>query len=330
MQLSVLDQSPISKGNTATETLNNSLMLAQTAEKLGYHRYWMAEHHNTNGLACSSPEIMITRIGASTGRIRIGSGGVLLPQYSPLKVAENFKMLEALFPNRIDLGLGRSPGGSQKTRLALTDGINKTLSAFPRQVQELQQFLHGDIPKEHSSFGVKATPYTNSNPDVWVLGLSSRGARHAANNGTGFTFGHFIDPAHGEEAIDTYRTHFKPAYDKSSPQVNVCVFVVCADTDEEAEQLALSQDMWLLQVEKGLDTRVPSVEEVKNHTFTLKEIEKIRKNRRRMIVGSQAKVKQELLKLEELYQTDEFLIITNIYDFNAKLRSYQLIADITF
>ncbi|MFG6121170.1 LLM class flavin-dependent oxidoreductase [Thalassobacillus sp. B23F22_16] len=330
MLLSVLDQAPISKGFTAEDTLKNSLRLAKKAEELGYFRYWLAEHHNTNGLASSSPEIMITRIASATDHIRVGAGGVLLPQYSPLKVAENFKVLEALFPERIDLGLGRSPGGSQKTRMALTDGVNKTMSAFPRQVKELQQYLLGDIPKDHPSFGVRATPYTGGNPEMWVLGLSSRGARHAANNGTGFTFGHFIDPSNGEEAIETYSTHFKSNYLLESPRINVCVFVVCARTDEEAEQLTLSLDMWLLQVEKGLDTRVPPVEEVKRHTFTLKEVEKIKKNRNRMIVGSQDTVRQELLRLQELYQTEEFLVITNIYDFEAKLKSYELLAEIDF
>ncbi len=327
MKLSVLDQSPISKGQTAEDALQHSIELAQWAESLGYHRYWVAEHHNTNGLAVSSPEIMITRIASQTSRIRLGSGGVLLPQYSPLKVAETFKVLEALFPGRIDLGLGRSPGGGQRTRAALTDGVNKPLSSFSRQVKELQWFLNGTIPKTHDYYGVSARPHTTTNPNIWVLGLSERGARHAAINGTGFTFGHFINPAHAVEALTAYREKFKPSEGLQHPKVNACVFVVCAETMKEAEELALSQDMWLLQVEKGLETRVPSIEEVKNHTFTARELEKITLNRQRAIIGTPEKVYQELLKLKNDYQTDEFLIITNIFDFNSKKRSYQLLAD---
>ncbi|MFD2925718.1 LLM class flavin-dependent oxidoreductase [Halobacillus naozhouensis] len=327
MKLSVLDQSPISKGQAAEDALQHSIELAQWVESLGFHRYWVAEHHNTNGLAGSSPEILITRIASQTSRIRVGSGGVLLPQYSPLKVAESFKVLEALFPNRIDLGLGRSPGGGQRTRAALTDGTNKPLSSFSRQVKELQWFLNGTIPKEHDYYGISARPHTTGNPDVWILGLSERGARHAAINGTGFTFGHFINPAHAVESLTAYREKFKPSAGLQEPNVNACVFVVCAESMEEAEEIALSQDMWLLQIEKGLETRVPSVEEVKSHTFTTRELEKIQRNRKRAIIGTPEKVYQQLLNLRKIYQTDEFLIITNIFDFNDKKRSYQLLAD---
>ncbi|MFD1018382.1 LLM class flavin-dependent oxidoreductase [Thalassobacillus hwangdonensis] len=327
MKLSILDQSPISVGSTSADAINQTITLAKKAEEWGYSRYWIAEHHNTNGLASSSPEILMTRLATETSRIRIGSGGVLLPQYSPLKVAENFKMLEAMFPGRIDLGLGRSPGGSQKTRLALTDGYKKTLSAFPRQVKELRQFLQGTIPKGHDHFGVKATPLTTSNPDVWVLGISERGARHAANNGTGFTFGHFIDPTNGKSAISAYREQFHPVVDNDEPKVNVCIFVICAETKEQAEKLALSQDVWLLQVEKGLETRVFSHEDLFNQKFTPKEIEKMKMNRRRAIIGDPKEVKEQLTRLKDHYGTDEFLIITNIFDFQAKIRSYELLAE---
>ncbi|UOR12546.1 LLM class flavin-dependent oxidoreductase [Halobacillus amylolyticus] len=327
MKLSVLDQSPISKGQTAEQALQQTIELAQWTESLGFKRYWVAEHHNTNGLAGSSPEVLISHIASRTSRIRIGSGGVLLPQYSPLKVAESFKVLQALFPGRIDLGLGRSPGGGKKTRAALTDGTDKPLSSFSRQVKELQGFLHGTIPKEHAYYGVSAKPHTSDNPDVWVLGLSERGARHAAINGTGFTFGHFINPDHAAETLKTYREKFKPTAGLKKPEVNACVFVVCADTSERAEELALSQDMWLLQVEKGLETRVPSISEVKGHTFTVKELEKIKRNRKRAIVGTPETVYRKLKQLSEAYQTDEFLLITNIFDFEAKKHSYKLLAD---
>ncbi|GAB3059082.1 LLM class flavin-dependent oxidoreductase [Virgibacillus ainsalahensis] len=327
MKLSVLDQAPISRGSNAQETLNNTLKLAKRTEELGYTRYWVAEHHNTNGLASTSPEILITRIASHTNTIRVGSGGVLLPQYSPFKVAENFKMLEALFPGRIDLGIGRSPGGSQDTRLALTDSIKKSMTAFPRQLEDLQGFLHNTLPRDHAYRMVKATPRTKTAPPIWVLGLSERGAANAAKNGIGFTFGHFINPVNGLAAMEKYREKFQPSPSLDEPQSNVCIFVVCADTQEEAEELALSQDKWLLNVGKGADTKVPSVEEVKKKAFRQEELEEIKKNRRRCVIGTPEKVKAELERLSEYYQTDEFMIITNIYDFDAKVHSYRLLAE---
>ncbi|WP_279401867.1 MsnO8 family LLM class oxidoreductase [Piscibacillus salipiscarius] len=223
MKLSVLDQSPISKGQTAEEALQNSLQLAKETDQLGYHRYWVAEHHSTNGLACTSPEILIGQIAAQTNQIKVGSGGVLLPQYSPLKVAENFNMLSAFHPDRIDLGVGRSPGGPQKVRQALTDGHNKNLSAFSRQVKELQSFIHHSFPIDHEYRGIKAGPKVQSKPDIWVLGVSERGAKHAAVNGVGFTYGHFINPNNGKEAIHLYKKRFKPSFSLSEPKANVCI-----------------------------------------------------------------------------------------------------------
>lgn len=326
LKLSVLDQSPISKGTTPGESLRQTIQLAKHTEKLNFHRYWVAEHHSTNGLASSSPEVLISQIAQETNRIRVGSGGVLLPQYSPFKVAENFRMLEAFHPGRIDLGLGRSPGGGPKTRLALTDGIEKPLSSFSRQVKELRHFLYNSVPKGDRYFGVTVRPETTHNPEMWILGLSARGAKHAAINGTGFTFGHFINPDQGEEAISTYRERFKPLTGLKQPQVNVCVFVVCAETEEKAEELAQSQDLWLLQVEKGLDTRVPSTEEAANYPYTEEEVKKISHNRRRCVIGTPEQVQKKLVTLSKIYNTEEFLIITNIFDFEEKKRSYELIS----
>ncbi|UOQ42806.1 LLM class flavin-dependent oxidoreductase [Halobacillus salinarum] len=327
MKLSVLDQSPISKGQTAAEALQQTLQLAQYTEDLGYHRFWVAEHHNTNGLAGTSPEVLISRIASVTHSIRVGSGGILLPQYSPFKVAENFKTLEALFPGRIDLGMGRSPGGGKKTRLALTDGLEKPLSAFSRQVKQVHQFLHNDVPKGEDYFGVSARPLTNSLPQTWVLGLSELGARRAAVNSTGFTFGHFINPENEASALAAYRQNFKPSQHLTTPKVNVCIFAVCAETQDEAEELALSQDKWLLQVEKGLDTRIPSVQEVIDYQFSNDELQKLNDNRRRALIGTPHFVAEQLQELSESFQVDEFLIITNIFDFEAKKKSYRLLAE---
>ncbi|CDQ19589.1 luciferase family oxidoreductase, group 1 [Halobacillus karajensis] len=328
MKLSVLDQSPISEGLTAKDALHQTIDLARHTEQLGYHRFWVAEHHNTNGLASTSPEVLISQIAQSTQKIRVGSGGVLLPQYSPYKVAENFRMLEAFYPGRIDLGLGRSPGGGPKTRMALTDGIEKPLSSFSRQVKELSQFLYGDFPKGDRYYGVKATPETVHQPELWVLGLSERGAKHAAINGTGFTFGHFINPDRGGASISTYKQRFKSSKGLQKPRINVCIFVICAETEEKAEELALSQDLWLLRVEKGLDTRVPSVDKARAYPYTEDEIKKISRNRRRCVIGDPHQVREQLLELSEMYKTEEFLIITNIFDFEEKKKSYERIADL--
>ena len=327
MKLSVLDQSVISKGDSASTALQNTVKLAQVTEELGYTRFWVAEHHNTNGIAGSSPEILISHIASNTRKIRVGSGGVLLPQYSPFKIAENFKVLEALFPNRIDAGIGRSPGGSPSTRMALTDGTRKSLNEFPRQVKDLQGYLLNQLPGEHPFHDVKAYPIIESLPEMWILGITHRGARLAAEHGTAFTYGHFITPGNGVRALDYYYTHFQTSPFLQKPKTNVCVFVVCAKTQEEAEELALSQDLWLLGVERGIDTRIPSVEEAKKISLTAEERMKLQQNRRRMIIGTPQKVKTELNRLSEIYQSDEFMIITNIYDFQAKMNSYILIAN---
>ncbi|MFC4404058.1 LLM class flavin-dependent oxidoreductase [Gracilibacillus xinjiangensis] len=327
MKLSVLDQAPISREDNPVETLQNTLKLAQITEKLGYQRYWVAEHHNTSGLASTSPEILMTRIASVTEKIRVGSGGVLLPQYSPYKIAENFKTMEALFPDRIDLGIGRSPGGAEITRQALLDGQTKSLSEFPRQVRDLQGFLHNSLERDHPFRLVKAGPRIEAAPPLWILGLSERGARNAAEMGAGFVFGHFINPKNGKKALEAYHQAFQPSPSLPQPRTIVCIFIICAETEEEAEELAISQDKWLLNVGKGRDTKVPSIEEVKEKGFTEDERKEISNNRKRCIVGTPAKVKQELERLRDNYQTDEFMVITNIYDFHAKVRSYELIKE---
>ncbi|WP_368653788.1 LLM class flavin-dependent oxidoreductase [Ornithinibacillus sp. 4-3] len=327
MKLSVLDQAPISKGDTSELTLQHTLELAQWAEKLGYHRYWVAEHHNSNGLASSSPEIMMTRIASVTNQIRVGSGGILLPQYSPYKIAENANTLAAFFPDRIDIGVGNSPGGSQLTRSALTDNQNKNLHDFPRQVADLQGFLHNTLPRDHEFRLVKAGPRIANPPPLWLLGLSERSARQAAEMGLGFVFGHFIDPSQGIEALKIYHDYFSPSITGSEAQSIVCIFVICAETEEEAEELAITQDKWLLNVGKGLGTLVLPKEDINSSTFSPEDLTTIKQNRNRCIIGTPDLVKEKLIALQKIYQTDEFMIITNIFDFEAKKKSYRLLAE---
>lgn len=324
MKLGILDQVPLPKGESVQAVFDQTIRLAASAEKMGYTRYWLAEHHNTNGLLSASPEILMTRIGAATRSIRLGSGGILLPQYSPLKVAETFKTMEALFPNRIDLGVGRSPGGTERTRKALTDGSPGNLDEFPRQIDDLTGFLHNELPKNHPYRMVKVTPRPGTPPPVWILGLSPNSAKLAAEKGLGLTFGHFINPDKWELTLKTYRENFNFA-SGHEPKVNICVFVVCAETTEKAEELAISQDLWLLGIEKG-DSQIPSPEEYHKRKLTDEEQKKIKHNRRRSIIGTPSFIKDKLEELSKRYKTDDFLLITNIYDADSRLRSYELIA----
>lgn len=323
MKLSVLDQSVISSGSTARTTFQNSVKLAQLTEEMGFTRFWVAEHHNSNGMAGSSPEVLLAYIASNTKTIKVGSGGVLLPQYSPYKVAENFKVLEALFPNRIDLGIGRSPGGALETRLALTDGMRKSMNEFPRQLQDLQRYLYNNQETKQ----VIAYPLSESIPKIWVLGITHRGARLAAENGTAFTYGHFISPVNGKRALQHYYQNFEPSVAQKKPKANVCIFVVCASTQEKAEQLALSQDVWLLFISKGQGTKIPSYLEAKQKILSNEERKLIKENRKRMIIGTKEKVREELLRLQEQYQTEEFMILCNLYNFEDKVSSYSLIAE---
>lgn len=328
IDLSILDQAPVSKGNGPHETLRRSAELARLSEGWGYKRYWFAEHHGTRGLASVSPEIMIAHTAAATTSIRVGSGGVLLPQYSPYKVAETFRQLEALHPNRIDLGVGRSPGGTTKIRLALTDGVKKSMTEFNRQLQDLSSFLTDSVPSDHAYAGIKTAPLIETAPQLWVLGLGENSARRAALQGAGYVFGHFINPERGEKAFQIYRDHFRASAHFSAPASLCAIFVICAATDEKAEELALSQDLWLLRVGKGADSRVPSVEEAKAYPYSPEDRKQIEENRKRMVIGSPAAVKRRLLELSERYQTKEMMVLCNVFDFEAKKESYERLADI--
>ncbi|WP_018923922.1 LLM class flavin-dependent oxidoreductase [Salsuginibacillus kocurii] len=326
MNIGILDQIPLPRGSSVDETFTHTIQLAKEAERLGYRRYWLAEHHNTNGLLSTSPEIMIPRLASATTSIKVGSGGVLLPQYSPFKVAEDFKLLEALFPGRIELGVGRSPGGSERTRRALTNDAENNLEAFPQQVTDLYGFLRDELPRQHSFRTVKTSPRFAEAPPLSILALSKPSAQVAAANGLGLVFGHFISPDRWQETLTAYRDQFIPSSQQEEPSVTVCVFVVCAESSERAEELATTLDHWLLGVEKG-NTKIPSLEDVHRTEIKPEDQEKIEQNRRRMVVGTAEEVKAELLKLSERYATDDFLVITNIAGFEARIRSYQLLAE---
>ena len=233
MRLSVLDQSPIRKGGTPADAVRETLELAQLCDRLGYERYWLAEHHSSEALAGSTPEVLITRVAGLTQRMRVGSGGVMLPHYSAYKVAENFRMLETLFPGRIDLGIGRAPGSDQHTMRILADGKPNWSNPdkYPYQVRDLVAWLHDALPAKHEGAGVTAQPIGPTAPDVWLLGSSDDSAALAAHFGLPFCFAHFINPDGGDGVTRAYRAHFKPSSLHPKPEPMMAISVLCAETD---------------------------------------------------------------------------------------------------
>lgn len=330
LKLSILDQSPVASGSTHSKALQQTIKLAQAADAWGYTRYWIAEHHNTKGLASSSPEVLISTLGARTTRIRVGSGGVLLPHYSAYKVAENFRMLEALYPGRIDLGIGRAPGGTPYMAKALRDGradIFEGLDRFPEQVSDLTGFLTDSLEPGHRYEGIHASPFVDTVPQLWMLGSSGQGGIYAAQMGAAFCYAHFINSSGGQQVVHRYIREFRPSELNVKAQAMVGIFVLCADTEEEAERLVSSIDLLILKVEKGEQGGVPSPEEAAAYPYSEWDRLRIRENRSRIIVGDPEQVKRQLISLAESYHTDEVMVLTSTNDFAARLRSYELLAN---
>jgi luciferase family oxidoreductase group 1 len=326
--LGVLDQSPIRAGGTPAQAIAETIELAQLCERLGYHRYWLAEHHNSDGLAGTAPEILIARIAAATSAMRIGSGGVMLSHYSALKVAETFRVLETLYPGRIDLGIGRAPGSDQRTAQALQHGPGAlSIEHFPAQIADLIDLLGPGLPAGHPFAGVRAMPIGPGAPELWLLGSSDQSAAYAAHFGCPFSFAHFITDRLGPEIMQAYREAFRPSPACPAPRGSVGAFVLCADTEAEAERLAASRDLWRLRLDQGLITPIPPAEEALSYPYSEAERARIAFNRRRQIIGTPAQVKESLLALGARYGVDEFVIVSICYDFAARKRSYELLAE---
>jgi len=327
ISLSVLDQSPIRSGATPADAVAETLELARLADRLGYRRYWLAEHHSTGGLAGSTPEILIGRVASVTDRIRVGSGGVMLSHYSPLKVAENFRMLETLYPGRIDLGIGRAPGSDSRTAQALQAGPQSYgIDQFPRQIHDLMGYVHGELPADHPFASVRAEPVGPSAPEFWLLGSSDVSASFAAHFGCAFSFAHFINAQGGEMVMEAYRQHFSPSPFLDKPLGNIGVFVVCADTEAEAERLASTRDLWILRLRTGRPGPVPSPEEALSYPYTDAERAFVAEARKRTIAGNPDQVKAKLSALAEAYGVEELVVVTICHDFGARARSYELLA----
>jgi luciferase family oxidoreductase group 1 len=326
MKLSVLDQSPITEGFAGADALRNSLDLARLTDELGYERYWVAEHHGTPMLACASPEVLIAAIGSVTRRIRVGSGGVMLPHYSPLKVAENFSILSALYPDRIDLGIGRAPGTDHSTAFALQrDRRQVAPDDFPQQLAELLAYLENTMPAGHPFARLAALPGRPHVPEVWLLGSSPQSAIWAAESGLPYAFADFINPE-GAELAAIYRDRFQPGQTLRKPRVVAAAFALCAETDEDAQRIASSARMTRALLNEGRLIPVPPIEKA------LRFLEERGANAdsavrpRRAIVGDPARVKRGIEELAALYRADEVMILTITFEHAARRRSYELIA----
>jgi luciferase family oxidoreductase group 1 len=318
-RLSVLDQSPVPEGSTGADALRNTVDLARLTDELGYDRYWVAEHHGTPMLASASPEVLIAAIASATPRIRVGSGGVMLPHYSPLKVAENFSILSGLFPGRIDLGLGRAPGTDPHTMFALQrDRRRGSPDDFPDQLAELLAYFGDSFPAGHPFTRLAQLPGRPETPDVWLLGSSPQSAIWAAEYGLGYVFADFINPEGARLAAD-YRQRAE------EPRVVVAVSTVCAESDEEARRLAASQRMAITLLRSGRLVPVPPVE--KALRFLSEQGLDDVPSGRRVIVGAPATVRAGLEEVAEEYGADEVMVVTIMHDHAARRRSYELIAE---
>jgi luciferase family oxidoreductase group 1 len=327
LKLSVLDQSPISEGMTTGHALQNSIDLARLADRLGYTRYWVAEHHASRMLACASPEALIGPIGTATRRIRVGSGGVMLPHYSPLKVAETFHMLAALCPDRVDLGLGRAPGSDPLTAWALQrDKRQAARDDFPEQLAELLAYVRDGLPEQHRLARVAPLPPPHERPVPWLLGSSPQSGVWAAELGLPYAFADFIAPG-GAAIARRYVDHFVPSANLAAPQVIVAAWALCAETDAEAERLASSSRMAFAHFLNGTLIQVPPVDAALAFLEANASLLDTIVQRRRAIVGSPAIVREQLEALAAEYGASEVMVVTITYDHAARRRSYELLAD---
>ncbi len=326
--VSILDVSPIPSGSGSSQALGNTIDLARFADKRGFTRYWLAEHHNSPGIASTTPEIMIGRIAQETTQLRIGSGGVMLPNHAPLKVAESFRLLEALYPERIDLGIGRAPGTDMMTALALRRS-EAALNAedFPQALLELLAFSNGTFPADHPFKSITAYPNDVRLPPIWLLGSSGYSSQFAGELGMGFAFAHHINGGAAVPSMKLYRQAFKPSSEFPHPHAILTVSIICADTDAEAEDLSLSLQYAFLSLQTGRSGPLASPQEVKSYPLTALERIQMDAIRQRHFVGSPATVRDQIAPLIEQTQADEVMILTMIHDHEARLHSYDLLAE---
>ena len=325
--LSVLDLSVVTSGTKPAAALRNSIDLARHVDALGFTRYWLAEHHNLASVASPAPDLMIGQIAAVTKNIRVGSGGVMLPNHAPLVVAERFKMLEALFPGRIDLGLGRAPGTDGPTAYALRSRLDRREGDdFLERLHELTLWETRDFPPNHPFTQVVAMPDAPPLPPIWLLGSSDYSSELAAQVGMGFAFAHHFATYDAVAAMTNYRAHFKNTGWREAPYAILAVAAIVAETDAEAERLAVSMDLNRLWRERGQYRPLPSIEEAQAYPYTDSDRAVIARNRTRIFVGSPATVRAKLEPMIAACGADELMVITAVYDHEARKKSYDLLA----
>jgi luciferase family oxidoreductase group 1 len=331
VRLSVLDQSTIVSGRSPDESIRESIALAQHCEALGYARYWCAEHHNSDSQAGTAPEILIAAIAATTQRIRVGSAGVMLPHYAALKVAEQFRVLDAIAPGRIDLGLGRAPGSDGRTAYALNPRAETAADQFPADVRDLLAWLAGEkLIEGHPFRDIRAQPGGPTMPEVWILGSSDYGAQVAAYFGLPFCFAHFITDGRGvEQALSVYRDGYRPSAAHPVPHAALCVWAMAAETQEEAAWLFRSREMWRLNRDRGAFTALASPEEAAAHVYSDAETARIERMRTSALYGTPGAVAAKLNALAEQHGVAEIAVLTTLHDKQARQRSYTLLANET-
>ncbi len=327
MRLSVLDQSTASEGRSQDVAIRETMALARHCDALGYHRYWVSEHHNSNSIVGSAPEILMASIAATTERIRVGSAGVMLPHYSALKVAEQFRVLEAIAPGRIDLGVGRAPGSDRLTAMALNPHSNAA-DEFPQQVIDMQAWLAGTPLQEGHPFrAIKAHPLGPSVPELWILGSSDYGAQMAAYFGLPYAFAYFFTDGRGvEQALELYRRNYRPSARHPKPQATICVWALAADTEAEARRLLMTRENWRVGFEQGLRNPLISPEAAAAVAYTDAQRGVIEAMRRKAFVGTGEQVAFRLTELAERLELDELVVVTWTYAPEPRHRSYELLA----
>jgi len=328
IKLSVLDQSQVRRNSTASEALQESGKLVQLAEKLNYTRYWVSEHHNFKMLAGTAPEILIPFLASKTTTIKVGSGGIMLPNHSTLKVAETFGLLETLFPKRIDLGIGRAPGGDRISSYLLNPSNNFSEKEFFQQLIDLQAFLRNVKEPNTIQEKVSSYPIPDELPAMWLLTSSGGSAQFAAHFGMALSFAQFINPAGGPDTVEFYRHNFKPSAELQKPQVNVSIFAFCSEDRNKVSNWITEFDYRLLYIESGASGEFPSLEEIKNTGYNLQQKARISYNKGRYVAGTPEEIKVAFLKIAEKYDTDEIMVATIAENFEDRKKSYELLAAI--
>ena len=328
LKLSVLDQSTAAHGHAQDQAIRDTVALAQLCEELGYARFWVSEHHNHPTIVGTAPEIVMAAIAQVTKRIRIGSAGVMLPHYAPLKVAEQFRVLDALAPGRIDLGLGRAPGSDGKTALALNPNGMEDAEHFPANVRDLIAWVSGaELIDGHPFASLKVLPMAETVPEVWMLGTSDYGASVAAHFGLPYSFAHFITDGGGvARALDIYRANYQPSERHPKPRANLCVWALAAETDAEAERLFWPRAYWKLMRGRGGLRALISPDEAAAHPYSDSDLRFIAELRANALIGSAARVGDMLRQLAEREKLDEIVILTWAHDQADRRRSFELLA----